>query len=243
MTTVEANLRFFKEFLTHLRKYMFPMAKASDLKVDTGNDGDVVLSFYNSCLLKSDLRLLDGPHWLNDAIIAFYFEYLENVTYKEYSEQLALLNPCCTKLIKFSKDCDVKEIIQCLSLQKKNYIFNAINDGTITGWNTGTHWSLLVFSRPNKTFYYYDSLRGYNSDHAHEVAKKLIPHLGLRDPADFLQQECPQQSNGFDCGLHIIANVDILMKHFLLGYPSEWYSHLDSETKRAELKALIYSLK
>jgi sentrin-specific protease 8 len=37
------------------------------------------LNFHDSCLKLSDVDLLKGPHWLNDQIISFYFEYLEKV--------------------------------------------------------------------------------------------------------------------------------------------------------------------
>jgi len=33
-----------------------------------------VLSYHDTCLKESDVSLLEGPRWLNDKIIAFYFE-------------------------------------------------------------------------------------------------------------------------------------------------------------------------
>lgn len=33
-----------------------------------------VLSYHDSLLRQSDVSLLDAPNWLNDKIIAFYFE-------------------------------------------------------------------------------------------------------------------------------------------------------------------------
>ena len=35
----------------------------------------IVLSYHNSLLRQSDLALVDGPHWLNDKVIGFYFEW------------------------------------------------------------------------------------------------------------------------------------------------------------------------
>lgn len=34
----------------------------------------IVLSYYDSLLKKSDILLLDPPHWLNDKLIGFCFE-------------------------------------------------------------------------------------------------------------------------------------------------------------------------
>lgn len=39
-------------------------------------ENDVVLSFNDSLVRKSDIDLLDGPHWLNDILIGFCFEYV-----------------------------------------------------------------------------------------------------------------------------------------------------------------------
>ena len=42
---------------------------------DVNMDGDdVVLSFYDSLLRKSDVDLLDGNRWLNDGIVGFVYE-------------------------------------------------------------------------------------------------------------------------------------------------------------------------
>lgn len=35
---------------------------------------DVVLSFNDSLVRQSDVKLLDGPYWLNDILIGFCFE-------------------------------------------------------------------------------------------------------------------------------------------------------------------------
>lgn len=39
----------------------------------------LVLSYHNSCLYTSDINILkNDTEWLNDRIISFYFEYLQN---------------------------------------------------------------------------------------------------------------------------------------------------------------------
>ena len=39
----------------------------------------VVLNYHDSVLRKSDLLLLEKPNWLNDNIIAFAFQYFQEV--------------------------------------------------------------------------------------------------------------------------------------------------------------------
>ena len=36
----------------------------------------IVLSFHDSLIRQQDFDLLDSPGWLNDRLIAFYFEYV-----------------------------------------------------------------------------------------------------------------------------------------------------------------------
>ena len=39
----------------------------------------IVLSYFDSLLRQSDLALLEKPNWLNDQIIAFAFQYYQEV--------------------------------------------------------------------------------------------------------------------------------------------------------------------
>jgi|TARA_B110000967_G_C18880479_1_gene560759 sentrin-specific protease 8 len=37
---------------------------------------DMVIAYHDCVLRVRDVALLTGPHWLNDAVMSFYFEYL-----------------------------------------------------------------------------------------------------------------------------------------------------------------------
>ena len=39
----------------------------------------IILSYFDSLLRQSDLGLLEKPNWLNDKIIAFAFQYYQEV--------------------------------------------------------------------------------------------------------------------------------------------------------------------
>lgn len=44
----------------------------------------LILSYQNSCLYTSDINILKNEQfWLNDRIISFYFEYLQNEIFGE----------------------------------------------------------------------------------------------------------------------------------------------------------------
>ncbi|KXZ55423.1 hypothetical protein GPECTOR_3g74 [Gonium pectorale] len=43
-----------------------------------GRDGErKVLDYFDVLLREADVELLEGPHWLNDQIVSFFFEYME----------------------------------------------------------------------------------------------------------------------------------------------------------------------
>lgn len=53
----------------------------------------IILSYHNSCLYTSDINILKkNTEWLNDRIISFYFEYLENEILSE--EKVLLIGKC-----------------------------------------------------------------------------------------------------------------------------------------------------
>lgn len=169
----------------------------------------VVLSFHDILVHQSDMQLLDGPHWLNDTIISFYFEYLEKVLFKEANE-LLFVSPEVTQCIKLVQAEEIKTFLEPLGVSKKKYIFFALNDNDTPDKAGGSHWSLLVYSKLERCFYHYDSSSVTNHDVAWEFASHLIPFLAKEDSINFVDKECHQQNNGYDCGIHVICNAELL---------------------------------
>lgn len=106
-----------------------------------------VLSYNESLLRKSDVDLLKGPHWLNDTIISFYFEYLEIECFKG-DKKLIFVSPEVTQCIKISPLRELKIFLDPLVNEKVNpkFIFFALNDNEQTEYSGGSHWSLLAYS-------------------------------------------------------------------------------------------------
>ncbi|KAK7912365.1 hypothetical protein WMY93_012576 [Mugilogobius chulae] len=42
---------------------------------------------------RSDLALLEGPHWLNDQVIGFAFEYFSSERFTDLKESIAFISP------------------------------------------------------------------------------------------------------------------------------------------------------
>jgi sentrin-specific protease 8 len=101
------------------------------------------------------------------------------------------------------------------NLNQSQAIFIPINDGKPNIANSGSHWSLLVFLKAASTFYYYDSLQNANINSARITARQLTPLLGLRQHPQLVSMWTPQQPNGADCGVCVIAMTDFLVDKLL----------------------------
>lgn len=122
----------------------------------TMNDDPVVLSYRESLLRLSDVQLLNGPRWLNDTVISFYFEYLGAETFKG-STQLLFVPPEVTQCIKLTPSGEMGVFLDPLHSSAKQFIFFALNDNEMTESSGGSHWSLLVFSQPERRVFHFDS--------------------------------------------------------------------------------------
>ncbi|KAI8439425.1 hypothetical protein MSG28_013219 [Choristoneura fumiferana] len=189
----------------------------------------VILSFHEILLHKSDVDLLDGPYWLNDTIISFYFEYLERVMFNTATE-LLFVSPEVTQCIKMVKTDEIKTFLEPLGVSRKKFVFFALNDNDSPDTAGGSHWSLLVYSKPESCFYHLDSSSGSNHDVAWEFASHLMSYFSNTGAINFVDKECLQQCNGYDCGIHVICNTERLAE----------YAHENARIGMCDMTAKIY---
>jgi len=164
---------------------------------------EILVNFHDSVLRRSDLALLEGEHWLNDALIAFWFEYIQHTLFPDNSRVL-LIGPEVTQLIKMSEPDCIKVFLDPLEAHHKDYILLPVNDHN-TSSAGGTHWSLLVFSRLERKCFHYDSLAGTNDSAARCLQSRLSRYL--ERSARLVKAVCTRQDNGHDCGLFTLLNA------------------------------------
>ncbi|XP_055378341.1 sentrin-specific protease 8 [Condylostylus longicornis] len=206
------------------------------------NTDPIVLSFHESLLRESDIQLLQGPHWLNDQIISFYFEYLEKFKYKNNSDIL-FISPEVTQCIKIVPDSDLHIFLSPLEAERKSFIFFPLNDND-SHMAGGSHWSLLVFSRPEKIFLHFDSSGNSNYSHCQIFVKKLKDALNCKN-ALCKPMKCLQQTNAYDCGIHVLAMADHIASHinrFECVNGIESLNHDAIVRKRKDILKIISSL-
>jgi Ulp1 family protease len=109
-------------------------------------------------------------------------------------------------------------------LASKQCVFVPLSDADPTdSARRGTHWRLLVYSRPSHSFHLYDSsdggrtgARGLSRDDS-----ALVRQLAgaLRSPRDdtytAVREPCPQQQNGYDCGMYVFCIVELIFCAFM----------------------------
>lgn len=178
----------------------------------TTEDDPIVLSYHDSLLKQSDVDLLSGPNWLNDQLISFYFEYLSQDVYKD-DGRILFVSPEVTQCLKMVSAGEVEMFLGPVNAREKQIIFFALNDNARNAAG-GSHWSLLVWCKPVGTFFHFDSSSPANHYVGEELLAKLKVFLDCPSSMPALKEaKCLQQSNGYDCGIHVIAQAELLAKH------------------------------
>ena len=211
----------------------------------------VVLNYHDSLLRESDVRLLEPPAWLNDRLIGFFFDYLEHEYADRAAETSSFVTPDVAQLIKLADDDEIAFVADSLRLSTKSYVFVVVNDSesTTTATNndgTGSHWSLLVYTRHDNAFRHYDSSPfASNASSARRTALKLTPYLFAANPRFVDVADCPKQANGYDCGVHVVSVADYLARHYFGDDRRSIGEAVDASVvvaQRRRLHDLIYGL-
>lgn len=100
--------------------------------------------------------------------------------------------------------------LEPLDAKNKDVVFFALNDNELLTAG-GSHWSLLVFCKAENTFHHFDSASPLNRSVGQQVYVKLKGYLG--ESAVLKEENCLQQSNGMDCGVHVICEAEHIANH------------------------------
>lgn len=213
---------------------------------------DKILSYNDVVLRRSDLTILSGPHFLNDRIIEFYFSYLTSC---HPSEFILLVPPTISFWVTNCPDLEsIKDFLQPLNLPSKKLVIFPVNDNNdVEKAEGGSHWSLLAFYRGKNMFVHHDSFGGSNKRYAKRLYEALVPYMGISDGAYVECSNTPQQMNGYDCGLYVLAIARAICCWYAREGPKDeedlWFSYVKEQVSpsvvfgmRNEILGLIWSL-
>ncbi|KAK9836930.1 hypothetical protein WJX81_000421 [Elliptochloris bilobata] len=170
-----------------------------------------VLDYHDVLLYDSDLGLLEDEEWLNDQVISFYFEYLSRE--KSRSCGFTFVPGATTFLLINAGSEDAAAVVEALQPVAAH-----------------TGGSLLVLDLNSSEARHYDSARGANAGVAAELLQKLQAALRLDAGAKLVTAASPQQQNGYDCGVYVLAMADLICDARARGL--DW-AGVDAELQRA----------
>eukprot|EP00041_Stephanoeca_diplocostata_P018260 m.380821 g.380821 ORF g.380821 m.380821 type:complete len:226 (+) comp20963_c0_seq3:638-1315(+) len=157
-------------------------------------------------LEREDVKLLSGPYWLNDAVIAFAMEYFTSHQFRTAADMI-FVSPSVVQLVALISDpTDLTNILEGANLSSNKLIFFPLNDHDSPTTRGGTHWSLLVHTKTG--FYLLDSIQSSTQMRKAElIAERLHAAFGLGNNTKKMVSPvpCPQQPNGYDCGVAAVA--------------------------------------
>lgn len=216
---------------------------------DSLQPNDKYLSYYDVNLTGEDIKTLRNNDWMTDNLISFWEEYLERETLPKYPQaRISLIRPSMTMILLKDKNLDMVRK-QLPDFQGITHIFLPITDAPGFTAEGGTHWSLLLVSTLDGVAFHYDSLASGNITEAKQATQRLSHVLG-RELRFHNIDDCPQQSNSFDCGVYVcILMRHLLVKRLLHANYREKVSmsmtgkNLDAPSARKEMIKIIEGLK
>lgn len=171
------------------------------LKAENAKLNDQITQF-NVVLNKTREQSWMDSRWVDDGLLSSYFETFS----KESQSDIMFLGPPVVELIKHGEPVDVKAQLTDLQFISKEYVFCCVSNGSAElVQDSGSHWSLLFIDRVRNVAYHLDSSAGLNSP----SAKHILYKLGLNE-VRFVEPNCPQQRNGFECGVNVLINARLI---------------------------------
>ena len=165
-------------------------------------------------LTESDVETIMDEKWLNDNVIAYVFNKLQQ-KHDSFQKNILFVKPAVTQLIKASTDDKNTEMtIEDLRLKKVDWVFFPLNNN-LGDREGGSHWSLLVYQTNGNTFYHFDSISGMNNRSVAMIIKKLIKNEYKIPEVKYVK--CPRQKNGYDCGPFTLMFADNIAKNIKEG--------------------------
>ncbi|PRW59712.1 NEDD8-specific protease 1 [Chlorella sorokiniana] len=166
------------------------------------------LDYHDVLLRQGDVQLLAGAHWLNDQVIAFYFEYLLREAFA--GAGVLLVSGDSTYLLaNLGPDAGPAVVLEPRGFAAARLVLFAVNNNPdVECAGGGSHWSLLAYSAGGNSFHSYDSMAGSNRQAARAVYKAAA--AAAPPGARFVEERAPQQANGYDCGVHVLALAKLL---------------------------------
>eukprot|EP00941_MAST-03F_sp_MAST-3F-sp1_P003790 g3790.t1 len=234
----ERDLDFAKNYV-ELRKTLTEKEaeKVSSVIQSHGSPNEVLVEKFKIPITRSDIKTLRPGAWLNDEVLNFYMEILQERNKQQLGKASGpegKMTPDChfflsyffTKLV-FGPTgycySNVRRWTRKVDLFKKDIILVPIN-------LHNSHWTWAAIFPKKKRIHYYDSMSGngrqylkalfrYLKDEKEDKKKRFKDSPEFEEEGWTLSSEsCPQQQNGYDCGVFSAIGVMHISNNEPLNY-------------------------
>ncbi|CAR28436.1 hypothetical protein ZYGR_0S00660 [Zygosaccharomyces rouxii] len=166
-------------------------------------DNAVLTNKDNIEVTTRDFRTLAPRRWLNDTVIEFFMHFIERETPRSVAFNSYFYTNLSERGYQGVRRWMRRKKVQIGDLEK---IFVPVNLNE-------SHWALGMIDIPSKSIYYVDSLS--NGPNAlsfailNDLQNYVIEESKNTMGSDFMLKNlsCPQQPNGFDCGIYLCLNT------------------------------------
>ncbi|CCF56464.1 hypothetical protein KAFR_0B01650 [Kazachstania africana CBS 2517] len=217
-------------------KKLIPELDASKIalvkKALSRNDNNMVMNKDNLEIRVRDLKTLAPKRWLNDTIIEYFMKSIEKKTERTIAFNSFFYTSLSERGYQGVRRWMKRKKVKIGELDK---IFVPINLNQ-------SHWALCLINIPDKTISYVDSLSNGPSAMSFAILSDLknyvVQESGkmMGEDFEFMHLVCPQQPNGFDCGIYVCMNALYLSKDSALTF-----DHKDAVRMRIYIAHLILS--
>ena len=174
-------------------------------------------------------------------LIGFFFEYLQHEVHAALSPRLLLLPGSAAFLLaSLGADGGGAEVVLAphgFPGSTHLALFAINNNRDVEAVEGGSHWSLLAWAAADGAFRHYDSAGGINAAAAARVAAAAAAALP-GGSSKVVQQPMPQQMNGWDCGLYVLALARLLCGRYAADGDAMRFEIAGSEVGPASVGAL-----
>ncbi|KAL7080917.1 hypothetical protein ACP275_14G008400 [Erythranthe tilingii] len=207
-----------------------------------------VLVSHSNCnidITGENLQCLSPGGWLNDDVINLYLVLLKEREERESHKFLKchFFNTFFYKKLISGGGYNFQSVRKWTTQKKLGYslldcekIFVPIHQGA--------HWCLAIINKKDKKFEYLDSLKGFDMQVLHVLAKYYVDEVKDKNKedvditswkAEFVTKH-PEQENGFDCGVFMIKYVDFYSRDVGLCFDQRDMPYFRRRTAKEILK-------
>lgn len=172
-----------------------------------------------------DLQTLSDRHWLNDNVIDFYLQLIKEFINKTTNSQIHVFSTFFYTTLREKGYQGVRKWAKRakIDVSKQDLIIIPINLNQ-------THWALSIIDNRLQKFQYFDSLSGDGTPILYDLQNYMISESGDSKRFEMYDligiSECPNQQNGFDCGVFACTAADYLARGKDLEYSQADMPHL-----------------